>query len=37
MHDPLTMGHHPSEEEIQDLVNDMIDRTSAYLPEGWNR
>ena len=37
MHDPLTMGHHPSEEDIQALVNDMIDHTSAYLPEGWNR
>ena len=35
LHDPLTMGHHPSEEDIRQLVNDMIENTKAYLPNGW--
>ncbi len=35
LHDPLTMGHHPSEEDVRALVNDMIDSTMTYLPSGW--
>lgn len=35
MNDPLTMGHHPSEAQVRELVNDMIANTAAYLPEGW--
>jgi alpha-galactosidase len=33
--DPNVKGHHPSSEEIHELVEDMIQNTLTYLPEGW--
>ena len=33
--DPLVKGHHPSREELEALVRDMIRNTERYLPEGW--
>ncbi len=36
-HDPLVAGHHPSEEDVRALANDMIDNTLAFLPAGWKR
>ncbi len=37
LHDPLVAGHHPSEEDVRALANDMIDNTLAFLPAGWAR
>ena len=36
MNDPLVKGHNPSFEEVAELVDDMINATSAYLPESYN-
>ncbi len=35
MNDPLVKGHHPSEEDIDVLVRDMIQATMKYLPAQW--
>ena len=35
--DPAVIAHHPSEEEISSLVDDMIEATMAYLPEEWKK
>lgn len=35
--DPNVMGHHPSDEKIRKLVEDMIKNTISYLPEGWKK
>ncbi|MBQ9611920.1 MAG: alpha-glucosidase/alpha-galactosidase [Lachnospiraceae bacterium] len=35
LHDPIVKGHHCSPRQIAELVDDMIDNTIAYLPEGW--
>lgn len=35
--DPLVKGHHPSVEEIRRLVDDMVDNTMSYLPDGWKQ
>ena len=35
MHDPNVLGHHCSKEDIAALVDDMIDNTLRFLPEGW--
>lgn len=34
--DPLVKGR-ASEEEVKELVNDMIENTMSYLPEGWKK
>lgn len=36
MHDPLVKGR-ASETEIRQLVNDMIENTMKYLPDGWKK
>ena len=35
--DPLVKGHHPDEQQISELVEDMIHNTKAYLPEEWSK
>ncbi len=35
--DPAVIAHHPSEEEISSLVDDMIEATMTYLPEEWKK
>ena len=37
MHDPNVLGHHCSKKDITALVDDMIDNTLGFLPEGWKR
>ena len=37
MNDPLVKGHHPSYEDVRKLADDMIEATSAYLPESWKK
>lgn len=36
LHDPLVKGR-ASEEDVKKLVNDMIESTIAYLPDGWKK
>ena len=35
MNDPLVKGHNPSYEEVTELVDDMVNATSAYLPASY--
>ncbi len=37
LHDPNTRAKCADAETVRALVNDMIDGTAAYLPEGWRR
>lgn len=37
LNDPLVSAKGCSEADVRALVNDMIDNTAAYLPEGWKR
>ncbi len=35
LHDPLVIGKQCSEAEVRSLVDDMIEGTKTYLPDGW--
>ncbi len=35
LNDPLVKGHHPSESQVKELADDMIENTRKYLPKGW--
>jgi alpha-galactosidase/6-phospho-beta-glucosidase family protein len=35
LHDPLVVGKKCSEAEVRSLVDDMIEGTKTYLPDGW--
>lgn len=37
LNDPLVAAKGCSEAEVRELVNDMIDQTAGYLPEGWKK
>ncbi len=37
LNDPLVKGKHCAEKDVRALVDDMLQNTMAYLPEGWKR
>ena len=37
MHDPLVKGKKAKEEDVRLLIDEMIEGTKKYLPEGWTK